>query len=443
MKTPIADFVKNYIKSGFSRFHMPGHKGRSFLGIEKMDITEISGADVLSEAQGIIRESEQNASEIFKTRTTLYSTEGSTSVIYTMLSLVKKKCEGRQVIFAARNVHKAFVYGCALCDFDVKWLMPKKFSNILKCDITAEFLEQEIVNSDIKPVAVYITSPDYLGNISDISEISKVCKKYDIPLLVDNAHGAYLGFLKESLHPIHHGATACCDSAHKTLPVLTGGAYLHISKDAPKEFFEKAKSRLAIFTSTSPSYLTLQSLDLCNKYLAEEIKEKLDSCMKKVDDIKKYAIEKGLSILKSEPLKIVIDAKKSGYSGRKMAEMLRQNRIEPEFSDEDFVVLMISPQNKNKDFRRLKKAFSGIITQKEIEKEDVTIPQPIVKLSPRQAVFSDFEEIDVKKAEGRICATPSVSCPPAIPIAISGEMITTDIIKLFEKYDIEKIKVVK
>ena len=422
---------------------MPGHKGKKFLGIEKFDITEISGADVLNDSAGIIRESEKNASVLFNSGATFYATEGSTAVIYAMLALIKKENVDRQVILAARNVHKAFVQGCALCDFDVNWLMPKDFSSILKCEITAEMVEKKIINSDNKPAAVYITSPDYLGNTLDIAEISKVCKKYDVPLLVDNAHGAYLGFLKKSLHPIHLGATVCCDSAHKTLPVLTGGAYLHISKDAPKDFAEKAKSKLALFTSTSPSYLILQSLDLCNKYLAGGFEEKLEKCIDKVTEVKRYIEEKGFCVLKSEPLKIVIDAGESGYSGEDLAEILRKNRIEPEFYDDDFVVLMVGPQNKNKDFGRLKKVFSTITPNKAIEKENIVIPRPDVKLSIREAVFSDFEEIAVEEAEGRICAAPSVSCPPAVPIAVSGEVITKETIKLFKKYGIEEIKVVK
>lgn len=440
MNTPIADFVKSYIKSGFSRFHMPGHKGERFLGMEKLDITEISGADVLNDAAGIIRESEKNASRLFKTGGTFYATEGSTSVIYAMLSMVKKEGE-RQRILAARNVHKAFINGCALCDFDVTWLMPKENSTILKCEITAEMVEQGIISGE-KPAAVYLTSPDYLGNAADIKGISKVCRKYDIPLIVDNAHGAYLGFLKESRHPIHLGATACCDSAHKTLPVLTGGAYLHVSNEA-MGFAEKAKTKLALFTSTSPSYLILQSLDLCNKYLSDRFEERLEVCIDKVSEVKKYIEKKGFAVMETEPLKITIDAKKSGHTGVEIAEVLRNNKIEPEFFDDDFVVLMITPQNKNKDFKRLEKAFGRLILKAEIKPEMINLPEPQMKMTIREAVFSDFEEIPAEDAEGRILAAQSVSCPPAVPIAVSGEIITKEIIEVFKKYEIEKIKVVK
>ncbi len=435
MKTPIADFVKKYAKSGVSRFHMPGHKGKKFLGCEKFDITEIDGADVLSSADGIIGESEKNASHLFKTAHTFYTTQGSTTAICTMLALT-----GGKNILAARNVHKAFIHACALLDFDVEWLMPETPGNILSCQISGELLETKLASMPEKPSAVYITSPDYLGNIQNIPEISAVCKKHDLPLLVDNAHGAYLAFLKNSLHPIHLGADMCCDSAHKTLPVLTGGAYLHIANN---RFFDSAREKLSLFSSTSPSYLILQSLDLCNKYLANGFEEKLENCIIKTGTLKSFIKSLGFSLPDTEPLKITVDAQKSGYTGYELAEILRKNKIEAEFCDKDFLVLMASPQNSEKDFRRLKKVFSSIKPKNPLAVSSLKIPTPAPEMSIRDAVFSNSETVDVNLSQGRICATPTVSCPPAIPIAVSGEKITAEHIKLFKHYGIDKIKVVK
>lgn len=440
MKTPIADFVKKYAESGFSRFHMPGHKGKSFLGFEKYDITEIAGADVLSTADGIIYESERNASSLFRTAHTYYSTEGSTASICAMLALVKGK---NPLILAARNVHKAFVHACALLDFETEWLMPEVFSTILRCEITPQMVENKIKTSHKKPAAVYLTSPDYLGNLQNIAEIAQVCRKYNIPLLVDNAHGAYLGFLEKSLHPIHLGADACCDSAHKTLPVLTGGAYLHISKDAPAEFVQNAKSSLALFSSTSPSYLILQSLDLCNRCLADEFRSELDICIKKVDSMKDFIIKSGFSVLKSEPLKLTLDACESGYTGDELAEILRKNKAEPEYYDNRFIVLMLTPYNDDKDFEKLKNIFSTLKPREPKPLKDTTVAYPQKEMSVRDAVFAETEIVSVGSCVGRICAAPAVSCPPAVPIAISGEKITREIAELLASYGIDKIHVVK
>lgn len=439
MNTPIVDFVKDYVKKDMSRFHMPGHKGKGFLGCEEYDITEIGGADVLSQAEGIIKMSEEGASALFDTDHSFYITQGSSTGISAMLSLVKKSEGEKTLILAARNVHKSFIHAAALLDLDVEWLMAENSPTILKCEITAATVEQKIKESSKKPSAVYLTSPDYLGNTQDIGEIANVCKKFNIPLLVDNAHGAYLKFLKKSLHPMDLGATLACDSAHKTLPVLTGGAYLHISKNAPKEFLDAAREKISLFSSTSPSYLILESLDMCNLYLSEVYKKDLSACIEKTDKIKEYIKEKGFIVLDTEPLKLVIKTE-----GERLANSLREYNIEPEFYDRDYLVLMITPQNKDKDFKRLKKAFSHLSPDaSKTDKNLIPLPSPIRKMSIREAVFSPSETVETKYAEGRICAAPTVSCPPAVPIAVSGEEITKEVIELLKYYETDRIKVVK
>ena len=226
--TPICDFVKRYAQSDSMRLHMPGHKGKPFIGCESLDITEIEGADVLYHAEGIIRESEDNASRLFGTAKTFYSAEGSSLCIRAMVYLAKLYAGsvGKPPrIIAARNAHKTFITAAALMDMDVKWLYSLD-SSVLSCRI--DFAELERMLASLSPAAVYITSPDYLGNIADIKAIAGLCHKYKSILMVDNAHGAYLKFLNTPAHPIDSGADIVCDSAHKTLPALTGGAYLHI-----------------------------------------------------------------------------------------------------------------------------------------------------------------------------------------------------------------------
>ena len=325
MKTPIADFVKKYSESEVSRFHMPGHKGKEFLGCERLDITEICGADVLYSASGIIEASEKNAAFLFGTEHSFYSTEGSTLAIKAMLAIIKKNTPAgkRTRILAARNAHKAFIYACALLDLAVEWIYPDNFDHLCACQISAKKLEEAICAA--QPDAVYITSPDYLGNLSDIESFSDICHKHGIPLLVDNAHGAYRAFLKNSCHPIALGADMCCDSAHKTLPVLTGGAYLHISKNYSAPSCDEIRSILALFASTSPSYLILQSLDLCNAYLAEQFTKRLAECVKRAAELKEELKKLGFPALDTEELKIVFSSENCGYSGNELADILRQN----------------------------------------------------------------------------------------------------------------------
>lgn len=448
MNTPIFDFVKHYADTDISRFHMPGHKGHAFLGCEAYDITEINGADVLYAADGVIAESEENASGLFGTAHSFYSTEGSSLCIKAMLALAtaNTKKATRSLILAARNVHKAFVYACALLDLRVAWLEPTEREHLCACPVTAERVAQTLETMEELPAAVYLTSPDYLGNLADIAGIAKVCKAKRIPLLVDNAHGAYLQFLTPSRHPIALGATMCCDSAHKTLPVLTGGAYLHLSPDAEVDV-TAARNMLSVFASTSPSYLILQSLDLCNRYLAEGYTERLRSCIERLDRVKQALAERGFFVEQTEPLKLVLHASEFGYMGLELAEHLREYSIEAEFADDAYLVLMATPETRDTDYARLTAAFASL-TPKAMSAPIVSMSLSAadreVCLSMREAIFSPRELVPIEKAVGRICASPTVSCPPAVPVVISGERITAAAVEIMLRcYGIDEVEVVK
>lgn len=448
MNTPIFDFVRSYTESDTSRFHMPGHKGKSFLGCESLDITEINGADILGAASGIIAQSEKNAASLFGSAYTFYSTEGSSLSIKAMLALVKKGAspDERVKILASRNVHKAFIYACALLDIDVEWLCPKDFAQLYSYTVTPSELEDSLSKAETLPHAFYLTSPDYLGNMADIKALADVCHKHGVPLLVDNAHGAYLSFLETSLHPIDLGADMCCDSAHKTLPVLTGGAYLHVAKGY--DVFSEAEIRgaMALFASTSPSYLILQSLDLCNAYLADNYKSRLAACIAKTAATKEKLSSLGFKAKTDcEPLKIVVEGSSCGYSGIELAQVLANYNVEVEFADENNLVLMITPELDDKDFDRVLDAFSSL-AQREPDKGDAcTTPweSPVAKTSIRSAILSKSEIVSSSCAEGRICASPAISFPPAVPIVVSGELITEQIIKTLLYYGIENIDVLK
>ncbi len=441
MDTPICDFVQKYNKSGTIRMHMPGHKGISLLGGEAIDITEISGADSLYDASGIIRQSEENAGKIFGCHT-FYSTEGSSLAIRGMLylAMVHANAQGKEPIIAAgRNAHKTFLTAAALLDLKIQWLCPDT-STYLSCPITPDALEKYLQTSE--SAAVYVTSPDYLGNMLDIRGLAEVCHRHKIPLLVDNAHGAYLKFLHPSLHPMDLGADMCCDSAHKTLPVLTGGAYLHISKTAPDIFTKNAKKALSLFASTSPSYLILQSLDYANSVLEHDFPIRLRSLTRKVNEVRCNLEKFGYVFIGNELLKLTFDAKKYGCTGTELAEYLRKFGIECEFSDPDYLVLMLSPGNSTDDLSRLENALYAIPKHSEIYVESPKFRRPEAMMSPQEACFSPSETISIDDAEGRILATPSVGCPPAVPILVCGERITKDAIHAFRYYGITHCDVV-
>ena len=445
MRTPICDFVEKYIREDNLRLHMPGHKGVSFLGIENRDITEVDGADVLYSANGIIAESEKNASELFGSAKTVYSTEGSSLCIRAMVylaSIYAKKQGRKPLILAARNAHKSFISALALVDADVEWLYPEEGESIISCRVSADQVEKRLKETAELPIAVYLTCPDYLGVVSDIKGISEVCKKYGVLLMVDNAHGAYLRFLPESRHPTHLGADICCDSAHKTLPVLTGGAYLHLSKNAPREMSDMAEQAMSLFASTSPSYLILQSLDILNKYLAEGYRDRLAATAKRVSELKATLSENGFSLIGDEEMKICIEAKKYGYFGYEVAEYLGKSNIVCEFYDKDYAVMMFTPEIGDDDIKRLEDALVSLPRKAQISEKPPVVGKPERAMSVREAIMSPSIEVDVQDARDRVLATANVSCPPAIPIVVCGERIDEKAMELLRYYGLEKCRVV-
>ena len=437
MNTPVADFVQRYAKAGTARLHMPGHKGRCFLGCEPWDITEVHGADALYEAEGILAESEQNAAALFGSQRTCYSTEGSSQCIRAMLYLAVA-ANGSHTVVAARNVHRAFVSAAALLDLEIRWLWPEESRSLCGCPISPAQLEETLHSLPEPPAAVYLTSPDYLGGMAEIPALAQVCHQHGTLLLVDNAHGAYLRFLQPSLHPLDLGADLCCDSAHKTLPVLTGGAYLHLSPTAPAQLAPLAKSALGLFGSTSPSYLTLASLDLCNRYLAEGYPQRLAEAVERLAELRERLTAAGWRVEPSDPLRVTVAAPR-GVTGQELAGQLRRQGAECEYADRDFLVLMATPENTPEELAHAAAALGQC--PGEANPPQLPLARGERACSIRQAAFAPRETVDAAHSLGRVCGLPTVGCPPAIPIAVSGERITPEALALFAYYGIEQVEV--
>ncbi len=441
MGTPICDFVRRYAAEKPARLHMPGHKGSGDLG-ELRDITEIDGADDLFAPHGIIAESEENASRLFGART-LYSAGGSTLCIQAMLYLtaLAATANGKTpTVLAGRNAHKAFVHAAALLHIAVRWIYPDKAQPYYSGRITAADVKAALC-ADTPPTAVYITTPDYLGNTADVAAIAAVCHASGVPLLVDNAHGAYLKFLPQSRHPLDLGADMCCDSAHKTLPVLTGGAYLHIADSAPTVFHERAIEAMALFGSSSPSYLILQSLDAVNDRLPT-FAAALERFLPQAATLRERLAAAGFETVGDEPLKLTVNARSHGCSGRTLAARLMDNHIYPEFYDADFLVLMLSPFDADAP-KRAADLLCALPKGTETAPPRPPLPHPTAVLPLHKALFLPTEVLPLDACLDRICGMAVIACPPAVPPIMCGERIDDAVLSCLAYYGVERCTVIR
>ena len=434
--TPIYDFVTSYARSSRPRFHVPGHKGERLLGPEPLDLTEIAGADDLYAPEGIIAESQRIASSLFGTAATFYSAEGSSLCIRAMvrLLLAHRRDGASRRILAARNVHRSFVSAAALLDADVVWLYPESSDSPLSCPVSPDVLDRALAEESAPPAAVWVTSPDYLGVMQDVAALAEVCHRRGVPLAVDNAHGAYLHFLPGPRHPMDLGADICCDSAHKTLPVLTGGAYLHLSSRCPDTMVEDAPSAMSLFGSSSPSYLILASLDKATTALASGLPERLRQALVLTSGTKAALSEAGWTICPSDPLRITLRT-----DGPGAADRLRAGGVEPEYSDPEHVVLMVSAGNAPEDYLAIRNALGSNVLFP--PPSDAGVVRGIPVLSIREALLGPQNTVTLRDAVGRVCADLSSACPPAVPLVMPGERISEEHAALLRHFGIATVSV--
>ncbi len=424
MNTPICDFLESYSSQRRLRLHMPGHKGEN-----PHDITEIFGGDSLYDSDdtwGIIAQSESMAARIFGAQKTCYSCGGSTLAIQTALALLKAR--GCKTIAASRYSHRSLVSAAALLQMNIKWLYPKEY---LSANVTYD--SKALRGAD----ALFVTNIDYYGGTWKFVRPS-------IPLVVDNAHGAYLRFVDkrkygtEYLHPLELGfPLMSAESAHKTLPVLTGGAYLHF---AAGEDASRVKEMMAMFGSSSPSYLVLESLDRFNGAMAEDFDAITRTCDAALE-LKKRLETAGIPLVKSDYLRIVIDARACGMSGYEFAASLRSSGVECEMSDANRVVLMFSSANKIEDFERAEIAILFVRRKKSIAPEKYPVIKPAAHMPVHEAMFLPQKIVPLEKANGEVCAGLNAPCPPCVPLVMPGEIIDHNVADALKQYGVKNIAV--
>ncbi len=234
----------------------------------------------------------------------------------------------------------------------------------------------------------------------------------------------------------------CCDSAHKTLAVLTGGAYLHVSRESAWDFESDAREALGVFGSSSPSYLVLQSLDAMNGRLAAAYRAELQECVLRLGALKRRLMAAGIPVMDSDPLRLTIAAHRFGRAGYELADALRSHSAEPEFADRDWLVMMFTPDTDESAYSRVEAALTGV--EPGAPFHALTAPRGAGRaLTPREAMLAPRITVPSALAAGRVSASAAVSCPPAIPVAVMGERITAEQASLLAALGIESADVVK
>ncbi|MCL2098893.1 MAG: PLP-dependent transferase [Oscillospiraceae bacterium] len=426
--------IKKYAKKNPVRFHMPGHKGI----LSKLDVTELFFTDSLympDKRLRLISRLEEYASRVFFCRNdikTTVSCGGATLCVQTaLLALVRGSGDAdkkRYIICERGGCHVSFINAAALLDIEPIWVNGSE--NIAGVFACAE---------DKNIIAVFVTSPDYYGNMRDIREISKICKEHKTPLITDNSHGSHLAFYND-LHPMNRGADISIDSVHKTLPALTGAALIHSAKNYDM------RSAMRVFGSTSPSFLILSSIEKMLGFLELRGRAEHARLLYDINALKKNAQEyfpENHNL--TDPYRIVLNCK---GLGEKLYYFLFEQNITCEFYERDRVVIIPSVFNKSKDFKLLASALrtfalSNKIIRPPIQTEEFNIsrtPECILTLS--SAASKPRETVKTSAAPGRICAEPVFAYPPGIPVVLPGELIDAEICEIIKNLQ-DTVSVIK
>ena len=444
MSKPLFDAVMAHKNMGDVSFHTPGHKGNAWeldeLFSSKCDLTELCYTDELFMPTGVIAEAEGKATNFFKSKATLFSAGGCSLCIQAMLRIVCKK-EGAKII-AGRNIHRSAVNAMMLLNIKPVWIVAKQQKD-------EPFLPGRITAQDVRTAlekhrdadAVYITTPDYYGCISDVSGISSVCHEFGVPLLVDRAHGAHLPFISETSQIIS-GADMYADSAHKTMPVFTGGAFLNIYNET---YIKQAKNAMALFASTSPSYPVMCSLDFAREWLEDNGINAWESTALKVKSLKEVAKDKGFTVPNGicDPTRLTIGTAKLGLDGTKLAKYFESKRIFPEYSDKAHVVFIITPFNTNNELELLRsEIFNLDVKQNSFTPKNNEFILPKEACSLREALFAEKERINTENSVGKIVGEILCPCPPGVPVVMPGEIISNHAVFTLLEYGITEVEVV-
>ncbi|WP_153462481.1 aminotransferase class I/II-fold pyridoxal phosphate-dependent enzyme [Sediminibacillus terrae] len=456
-QTPLFTGLVNHMNRNPIQFHIPGHKKgvgmnpdfRAFIGDNALgiDLINIEPLDDLHHPQGMIKKAQELAAEAFSADYTFFSVQGTSGAIMTMVLSV---CGPGDKIIVPRNIHKSVTTAIIFSGATPVFIHPEVDKELgISHGITPEAVEKALsANPDAK--GVLVINPTYFGIAADLKRIVGIAHSFEVPVLVDEAHGVHIHFHNDlPLSAMDAGADLAATSVHKLGGSLTQSSVLNLREGLVSH--ERVQSVLSMLTTTSTSYLLLASIDAARKHLAVNGQALIDETIH-LANLTRDAINRipnlycvGSEILGSEatfdydPTKLIISVKNLGLTGYDVEGWLRKHyRIEVELSDMYNILCIITPGDKKKETEALVEALdklawerSGYAIQKSVP---VKIPEiPLLSMSPRDAFYADTEVIPFLEASGRISAESIMVYPPGIPIFIPGEIITAENIRYIQE----------
>jgi len=477
-RAPILDTLRDYIAGGTYPLHTPGHKAGRFAPPElvelwgertfQYDLPAMTATDNTLHPTHCVKEAQELAADLFGAAATFYLGGGATTGIAAMILAAVPP--GRTILLP-RNVHRSVAAALVLSGARPRFIEPEVLPQCGALGIGADQIAAEIAKEPV--AAVLLTRPTYYGLCRDLSEISDVCQRHGIPLLVDEAHGPHFRFLPAGAGPrpaLDEGADLVAQSCHKTLGSLVGTAQVHVGRQSPVSAAQ-VRDALNLLQTTSPNYLQLVSLDVNRRYMAREgaalFAQAVDDAGALADRINSLA---GLAVLeptndprlaghRRDPLRLVINVAGAGWTGYDAELMLRTKyKIEDELADWFNIVLVISPNEDSKVRERLLAGLGEISakpplghvfdpevqTRRELGAEwqaaaksaiaeashllQPAIP-PLV-MTPRDAALSRKRPRPLAEAVGSVCAESVMFYPPGIPLLMPGEEVTAEIVEV-------------
>ncbi|AND39223.1 MULTISPECIES: aminotransferase class I/II-fold pyridoxal phosphate-dependent enzyme [Cytobacillus] len=449
-KTPLFSGLLAHAKKDPVQFHIPGHKKgagidpefREYIGDNALaiDLINIGPLDDLHQPKGIIKEAQDLAAEAFGADRTFFSVQGTSGAIMTMVMAV---CGPGDKIIVPRNVHKSVMSAIVFSGATPIFIHPEIDENLgISHGITTESVSKALeLHPDAK--GVLVINPTYFGISADLKKIVEIAHSYNVPVLVDEAHGVHIHFHDElPLSAMQAGADLAATSVHKLGGSMTQSSILNMKGNLVSA--KRVQSILSMLTTTSTSYLLLASLDVARKRLATEGKELIQktidlaqSIRRRINEIDRlYCVGEEILETKAahdyDPTKLIISVKELGMNGFDVENWLREHHnIEVEMSDLYNILCIVTPGDTEREADILVSALAELANERKGNTEkletQVLLPDiPVLSLTPRDAFYADTELVPFDESEGRIIAEFIMVYPPGIPIFIPGEIITKE-----------------